>query len=258
MYDIRGGARIPTTLGVDYITLQQGQLTKIVILPTTVVILPGDPLEVNYSYVTGPTGRYSTTSLTATGGMSFGWIAFNISHSQTNQKMQSGEGSEFLYSQHQETGQLNLQKDWEWFAASAVAVYEIYHTHSASFGTFDYTLQNYGQFLTFRPGYNSIIHVDGNEDLTKYTDTGQTSSFLDFEASLDRYFSSGNFLTAFARTRQISQSDFPTEIDYEAGLRANFRYGKIYILPWFSWVDRQYGSTKTNDPHIMIKIGRDL
>ncbi len=62
----------------------------------------------------------------------------------------------------------------------------------------------------------------------------------------------------FARALQITQTDFETETDYEAGFRGNFRYGKIYIWPWFSFIDRQYGPTKVTDPHFMIKIGRDL
>ncbi len=258
MYDTRGGARIPTVLGVDYVLVPQGQLTEIVILPTTLKILPGDPLEVSYSYVVGPTGRYSTTSLSADGGVTFGWIGFFLSHQQTSQSMQSGQGAQYLYSMHEETGQLNLQRDWEWVYARAVATYEIYHTRSQSTGSFDYTLQDYGEFFTFRPGWSTILNLDGNEMFTDYTDSGQTSSFLDFEASLDRFLSSGNFFTTFASARQVSQSDFPTETDYEVGMRANFRYGKIYVWPWFSWIYRKYGSTESNDPHLMIKIGRDL
>jgi hypothetical protein len=258
MYDTRGGARIATRLGVDYITVQQGPLTQIVILPTTVVILPGDPLEVSYSYVVGPTGRYSTASWSADGGVTFGWIGMFYSHSQTSQKMQSGIGSQYLYSQHQENAQINLQKEWEWVGARGIALYQIYHIHSQVTGTFDYTLKDFGEYLTFRPGWNTLVHLDGNEMYTDYTDSGQTSSYLDFEASMDRFLSSGDYFTAFAMAREVSQSGFPTETDYEAGIRANFQYGKIYIWPWFSWIEREYGPTKTNDPHLMIKIGRLL
>src|ERR1019366_4930884 len=78
MFDTRGGARIPTTAGVDYTIVSQGQLTQIVILPTTVVILPGDPLTVSYSYVVAPNGRYSTTTWSAGAGVTFGWMAFHF------------------------------------------------------------------------------------------------------------------------------------------------------------------------------------
>src|SRR5208337_4724845 len=62
MYDtaLRTG-RVLTQLGVDYNLVQQGQLTQIVIIPTSLIIHPGDPLEVSYSYIAGPSGRYSTT-----------------------------------------------------------------------------------------------------------------------------------------------------------------------------------------------------
>ncbi len=263
MYDTRGGARIPTQLGVDYITQAQGQLTQIVILPTTLVIAPGDPLEVSYSYIAGPNGRYSTTSLSGDAGVSFGWIALNFSHQQISQSMQSGTGAQFLYSFHQENAELNVHKEWEWFDARGLALYEIYHTRSQATGTFDYTLQNYGEYLTFRPPWtwstNTTAHLDGSETFIDYTiQPTRENTDLDFEASLDRFFSSSNYFTAFARARQITQTDFETETDYEVGLRGNFRYGKIFIWPWFSWIERKYGPTKIDDPHIMLKIGRDL
>ena len=261
MYDTRGGGRRVTTLGVDYNIVAQGQLTQIVIIPTTVVIEPGDPLEVNYSYVAGASGRYSTTSLGANAGVTFGWIALNFSHQQLNQSLQSGTGAQFLYNYHQENAQLDVHKEWEWFDARGLALYQVYHTRSQATGTFDYTLQNYGEYLTFRPWWttDTTVHLDGSETFIDYTiQPTRKNTYLDFEASLDRFFSSGNYFTMFGRALQITQTDFETETDYEVGVRGNFRYGKIYIWPWFSWIERSYGPTKVNDPHIMLKIGRDL
>lgn len=262
MYDTAGGLRRPTQLGVDYVTIAEGQLTKIVILPTTTLpIAPGDSLEVSYSYVAGANGRYSTTMLSAEAGVTFGWIALRLAHQQLDQSMQSGVGAQFLYNMRQETGEIDLHKEWERFDARGSALYQIYHTQSQSFGVFDYTLQNYSEYLTFRPPWttNTTIRADGNEMFTDYTvQPTRQNTDIDLEAALDRFLSSGDYLTVFARARQVTQSQFPTETDYEAGLRANFRYGKIFIWPWFSWIERTYGPMKTNDPHIMLKIGRDL
>lgn len=61
MYNARGGARIPATLGTDYEIQVNGQQTEIVILPATVVIQPGDPLLVSYSYSTAPAAGISAT-----------------------------------------------------------------------------------------------------------------------------------------------------------------------------------------------------
>jgi hypothetical protein len=263
MYDTHGGGRLLTRLGVDYDLVAQGQLTQIVIIPTTVKIHPGDPLEVSYSYVAGPSGQYSTTVFGANAGVAFGWIALNFSHQQLKQSLQNGIGAQYLYSFHQENAQLDVHKEWEWFEARGMALYQIYHTQSQASGAFDYTLQNYGEFLTFRPPWtwstNTAIHLDGSETFIDYTlQPTRQNTDLNFEASLDRFFSSGNYFTAFARARQITQTDFQTETDYEVGMRGNFRYGKIYIWPWLSWIERTYGPTKVNDPHIMLRIGRDL
>ena len=130
MYDIRGGARIPTRLGVDYSIAAQGQSTQIVILPTTLVIHPSDPLEVSYSYVSGPNGRYSTTSWSANAGLTFSWMSLNFSYVQFNQSLESGVGAQYLYNSRQESAQLNVHKEWESFDASANALYQIYHTQS--------------------------------------------------------------------------------------------------------------------------------
>jgi hypothetical protein len=263
MYDTRlgtGGAqRVLTQLGVDYIIQTEAQLTKIVILATSLKILPGDPLEVSYSYVVGPDGRYSTTSLSGDAGVTFGWISLLGAYQQSKQSMQSGVGAQYLYSTHQETAELDLHKDWEWVDARGSALYEIFHTQSQAAGVFDYTLQSYGEYLSFRPGWNTTLNLDGNEMYTDYTVAPtRHNSDLDFEAALDRFLTSGNYFTVFARARQASETDYPTETDYEAGVRGNFRYGKIFFWPWLSWINRSYGPTKTNDPHIMLKIGRDL
>ena len=261
MYDTRGGGRRVTTLGVDYVIAAQGQLTQIVILPTTLTIMPGDPLVVSYSYVAGPNGRYSTTTLAGNAGVTFGWIALNFSHQQINQSLQSGTGAQYLYNFHQESAQLDVHKEWESFDARGLALYQIFHTRSQASGTFDYTLQNYGEYLTWRPPWaaNTTVHLDGSETFIDYTiQPTRENTDLDFEASLDRFFSSSNYFTMFARARQITQTAFQTETDYEAGFRGNFRFGKIFIWPWFSWIERSYGPTKVDDPHIMLKIGRDL
>jgi len=265
MYDIASTTkgRVLTQLGVDYDLVQQGQLTKIVIIPTSLIINPGDALEVSYSYVSGPSGRYSTTVFGANAGVAFGWIALNLSHQQLKQSLQSGTGAQYLYSYHQENAELDLHKEWEWFDARGIALYQIYHTQSQASGAFDYTLQNYGEFLTFRPPWtwstNTTARLDGTETFIDYTlQPTRKNTNLDFEASLDRFFSSGDYITAFARARQITQTDYQTETDYEVGMRGNFRYGKIYIWPWFSFIERKYGPTKVNDPHFMLRIGRDL
>ncbi len=258
MYDTRGGARIATTPGVDYVIAAQGQFTQIVILPTTLVILPGDPLVVNYSYVAGVSGRYSTTTLEGDVGLTFSWIALSFAHTQSSESLQSGTGGEFLTSTHQETARVDLHKDLEWVDADTNALYQVYHTRSYE-SVLNYTMENFGQYLTFRPASSTTLRVDGTETFTDFTDPTKHTSALAFETALDRAFSgSGNYLTVFARALQLRESLEPTEKDYETGLRAEFRYGKFYVQPWFSWVQRSYFPTKVNDVRIMLRIGREL
>ena len=150
--DIRGGGRLPCQLDIDYDVTQLGTLTQIVPIPTSHIIQPGDPLEVSYSYQVAAHGRYSTTTLVGNAGMTFSWIDFNLQHQQIDENLLSGQGGQFLYNLHQDQGRVEVHHEWEPVDARANALYQIYDSDSELF-TLKYTLQNYGQYLTFRPGW---------------------------------------------------------------------------------------------------------
>ncbi len=255
--DVRGGGRIPCQLDVDYDVTQLGTLTQIIPIPTSDIIQLGDPLQVSYSYEVAAHGRYSTTTLVGNAGMTFSWIDFNFQHQQTDQNLLSGQGGQFLYNQRQDQGRVEVHHEWEPIDARANALYETYNSTS-ELVTLKYTLQNYGQYLTFRPGWDLLLRFSGNEMYTNYTSPSRQTSSRDFELAMDRLIGSGNYISLYGRIRTLTDSQFPTQTYIETGLRAHWMWGKLHFEPAFSFTDTKYGSLKTTDPHLVLRIGRYL
>jgi len=255
--DIRGGGRFPCELGIDYDVVQLGPLTQIVPIPTSLIIQPGDPLDVSYSYDVATHGRYSTTTLVGNAGMSFRWIDFNYQHQQTEQSLLSGEGGQFLYNQKQDQGRVDLHHEWETVDARASALYQTYTSKSELF-TLKYKLQNYSEYVTYRPGWDLILRFTGNEMYTNYTSPRRQTSARDFELALDRFLGSGGYFSIYGRFRTITDSEFPTQTYIEAGLRSHWVWGKLHFEPTFSWTDTKYGPLTTTDPHLTLRISRYL
>ena len=255
--DIRSGGRLPCQLDIDYDVTQLGPQTQIIPIPTSEIIQPGDPLEVSYSYEVEAHGRFSTTTLEGNAGLAFSWIDFNLQHQQTNQNLLSGEGGAFLYNQNQDQGRVEVHHEWEPVDARASALYQTYDSRSELL-TLKYTLQNYGEYLTFRPGWDLILRFSGNEMYTNYTSPSRQTSSRDFETALDRFIGAGNYFSLYGRFRTLTDSEFPTQTYIEAGLRSHWQWGKIHVEPSFSWTDTKYGPLETTDFHLMLRIGRYL
>ncbi len=257
LVDIRGGGKIPCQLDIDYDIAELGPLTQIVSIPTSQIIQPGDPLEVSYSYDVAAHGRYSTTTLVGDAGMAFSWIDFNLQHEQIDQSLLSGQGGQFLYNQRQDGGRVEVHHEWEPVDARATALYQTYDSSSELF-SLKYTLQNYGQYLTFRPGWDLALRFSGNEMFTNYTSPRRQTTSTDFETALDRFVGAGNYFSVYGRIRTLTDSQFPTQTYIEAGLRSHWQWGKIHFEPSFSWTDTKYGPLETTDPYLILRIGRYL
>ena len=124
--DTRGGARLPTALGMDYVVSQEGNLTRIIPLPVSAVIQAGDPLAVSYIYGVAPGINYSTTSQLANVGLNYPWIALSYGHEQSRQSLLSGEDLGFLQDLRKDTAQLDLRGTWNALDVHAGAGY---HSH---------------------------------------------------------------------------------------------------------------------------------
>jgi hypothetical protein len=255
IYDTRGGGRIPTVRGVDYDVFSVGDLTQIVVLPTSIVIASGDPLAVSYVYQTAPSARYQTTSLTATTGVNFRWIDGSYQHQVIRESLLSGQAAQaFLYDATSDTAKVAVHKEWERIGARASALYEDYNSSMLSF-----RLQSYGGHVFIRARWRTTFTADANEILTDYTSPNRSRTSTDqFQLTLDHYTEAGNRWSAYGRMLQMQDSFFPTETELDAGLQGYWTYGKFQVVPIASWINVKWGAVKTNDLRFQLRITRFL
>lgn len=253
MYDVRDGRRIPAQLGVDYTVAQLGNQAQIVIVPTTMVIQPGDPLEVSYVYQTAPSVRYSTTTLDTSVGVYFEWIDFSLGHGEIRETLLSGRDTGFLYNARYNVGRMDVHKRWGSLEARLDALYEKYDSNVLS-----YVMENFGQFLFWQPNGRLMLSAAGDETFTDLTSVRQRTSSRGVQLSADWYTAGGSFAGAYARYRSIETSSVPTETDLETGIDGRWIYGKFEIVPALRFIYRKWGAVTITDPQCQIRIIRLL
>ncbi len=251
LVDTRGGARLPTTLGVDYVIVQEGDFTRIVPLAASPVILPGDPLAVSYSAETNPSIEFSTLTWRGTIGMDFRWIAASFTHEQSDQTLLSGQDGRFLEDRTLDTARLELRGDWERVRALASAQYRVQEGTRLAFTSWEF-----GQLLFVRPLYDLTLSLTAQETFTDYTLPERRSRRLSTRGDLTWSPLAGLFINGFAGLQAFEESELPSETVREAGVRVRWTYGKLDVTPNFTWRTRERGSTETNDLRIELRVIR--
>lgn len=249
--DTRGGARLPTLAGVDYIVVEEGNFTRIVPLAGSAVTLGGDPLAVSYTFDVNPSLRFSTAFWHGLAGVDVRWIALSFSHEQADQTLLSGRDSEFLEDRATDTARLDLRGDWEQLRGLASAQYQILDSTRLK-----YTRREFTESLFFKPFFDLVLGVTADESFTDFTVPKRTSDSYATRGTVD-WTPRGNVLvSAFVGYRTLVDSQIPSETIREAGLRGRWTLGKLEVAPNFSWVDRQRGTASTTDMRIELRMIR--
>lgn len=251
MVDTRGGARLPTTLGVDYIIIQEGDFTKIIPLAGSPVILPGDPLVVSYSSEVNPSIKFSTVSLRGNLGVDFRWIAFSFAHDQSDQALQSGRDGRFIEDRSMDTVRLELRGDWEQLRAVASAEYRVRGGTRLAF-----TSRDFGQLLVLRAPFDLVMSLSAQETFTDFTIPERRSTTFSTRGDATWSPLPGLFVTGFASFLSFDQSDLPFETVREAGVRVRWTFGKLDVTPGFTRTERERGTVKTDDLRFDFKVIR--
>lgn len=251
LVDTRGGGRLATTLGIDYDIVQEGDSTRIVPLPTSPVILAGDPLAVSYTYEVAPSLRYSTATWWLGGGMDFRWIAFSFAHEQQEQTPRSGRDGQFLEDRRMDTAQSELRGDWGSVQARAGAGYLTLDSTRLV-----YTRWHFNQFLSYRPRFDLLLSLSAEQSFTDYSLPERESDTRYVRLSLDRFTPGGWYTGMFVSQRIFNDSQLPSETVHEAGLKARRTYGKLDIVPSLTWADRERDGVETSDRRIEVRAIR--
>ena len=237
--DARGGSRLPTTLGLDYEIVVEGNLTRIVPSPTSAVIQPGDPLAVNYTYELDPSIRYSTTSGSASISLDYRWIAFSYEHEQSNQALISGQDSRFLDDVRKDSAKVDLRGSWEALDAQASAGYVRYDSTRLVYDQHRYTA-----LFTYRPARSVTIALNADQTLTRFTLPLHRTDALSTQLTLDWYQGAWT-TTALVGRRTYRDSLVPTEIINEARVRTRLTYGMLDLTSALTASERTRGSFQT-------------
>jgi hypothetical protein len=249
--DTRGGARLPTTLGIDYVLDRQGDVTRIVPLASSAVILPGDPLVVSYSFEVNPNIEFSTVSWHGTAGVDFNWIALNVAHEQSDQTLLSGRNADLLEDRRVDTARVDLRGEWDVLRAVASAQYRVEDSTRLKF-----TSEELGQFISYRPYYGLTLSLSGQETFTDFTLPHRRSTSYSARAELVWTGWRGLFVNGFAEYRVSEDSQLPSESVRQVGLRARWTRGKLEVAPDVSWNERARGDVESTDLRFNVRVIR--
>jgi hypothetical protein len=129
MVDIKGAARIPTTLGVDYVVVSEGSRARIVPLASSAIIQAGDLLEVSYTFRLDPSVKYLASSRSMSLGVDWHWIGITLIHDATDQKPLAGGDSSFLADTRRDSARVNAQGEWDTIQTRGDATLTRYSDH---------------------------------------------------------------------------------------------------------------------------------
>jgi len=162
--DRRGGSQLPTTPGIDYEVIVEGDRTRIRPLPTSAVLQANDPLEVSYRHRVAPSLSYSTRLLSFNGSVDFGWIAFSAGRSVSDQSLRSGIDSGLLQDTSTTTVDLRVRGKWRRLQASADGGYK-----NEDSSRQQYTMWHFGQSVTLAGFHAFTLSASASENFTRFT-----------------------------------------------------------------------------------------
>ncbi|MFQ5524481.1 MAG: hypothetical protein ACE5F5_13070, partial [Acidimicrobiia bacterium] len=249
--DRRGGGSLPTTLGVDYVLVQEGDFTRIVPLAGSPVILAGDPLVVSYAFDVDPNQKFSTVFWHGHAGVDFRWIAFTLSREQSEQTLLSGRDGQFLDDRIMDTARLELRGDWERVRGLVTTQYQIEDSTHIGFSAWQF-----GQSLSLRPLSDVVLHLNAQESFTDFTLPQRVSERYSGRADLTWTPLPSLFVNGFTRFHVFEDTELPTETLREVGLRVHWRFGKLEVTPTFTWTVRERGTVETADFHGDLRVIR--
>ncbi len=249
--DTRGGARLPTSPGVDYDIVPEGDLVRIVPLLGSLVIQPGDPLAVSYTYVVDPSIKYATDSRWVSAGADFRWIAFSLGREQSNQTLLSGADGRFLEDRRRDTAQLELRGAWAALQGQAGAAFTRYDSTRLV-----YTQQRFNQRVSFRPRANLVLALNAEESSTDFTLPERQSDAHSLQLTLDWLAPGGWSTTTLVGRRVYKDTVLPTETVDEASFRARLTYGKLEFVSVLALNDRTRGTFQTTDRRLDLRVTR--
>jgi len=245
--DTRGGARLPTVEGVDYNVITIGGTTRILPLVTSVVIQPGDPLLVNYTYEVNPSIKYVTSASSGGVGLSYSWITIQGLHDEASQRLVSGQDSGFLNEFNSDSVTVDLRGAWRKFQFQGGAGYLHYDSTQVT-----YIQRRLHEFTSYRPASNLSVGLNTNWSVTDYSLPSSRSETLSVNLGLDRFSPGGWTTNALLSHRYDKESFQPTETIDEASVTEKWQSGLFSLLSTVAAARLSRGTYETTNWRFQI------
>jgi len=249
--NVRGGARLPTELGIDYEVEVEGNRTRIVPLATSAVIQGGDPLEVSYSYLTDPDlkSRIGTQSYLVSA--SWDWIAVSLTQDMTRQTPISGQQATLLSDQNRAALRVDVHHDWgDWRALGNVRAAR-YRDERLSYDEI-----RLNENLTWRPSYHWQLTLGGSQTQSEFVDSGRTSRNYDARLGGTWHSRQGWWADGYLTWRTQQDSEMADETITEGFFRVRRNWPQLTLSCSVGFGQRDRDTVKTMYQNIQIDITR--
>jgi len=256
LVDTRGGARIPTTVNVDYTITTDGNNTRILMLPTSHVIQPNDPLAVSYAYEIPAQANYNTSNVALTVGADVGWFAFSYNHTQTNAPEVVSGGVALVGNTRSDEVTTALRGDWEALKANVGA--NVLRFDSASLA---YVNQSYSAGIGYQPYYAFSVNFNGAWSRANYSVPERRSGNVNGRVDINFYAPpSARYdvlsTTLFALHNKLTDSEVPTQTLNQYGATLNYTLGKLTLIAGAQYGDFVFGSSTTKSVQFNLSANR--
>ncbi|HET9820226.1 MAG TPA: hypothetical protein VFQ16_00230 [Burkholderiaceae bacterium] len=244
---LKGGARVPTAPGVDYTVEVTGQSTRILPLPTSAVIMPGDQLDVSYVYLVDPSVKYRNSSRSFSLGADWQWGGVNYSHEENQQSPFAGQASTLLLDVRRDTFRLALRQGWNELNASGSATVMNYsdtrygYRQTSIVVRADYTLWSY-----------LALSASADDSRTTYVRPDRTTRTRSLSLSADWSGWDGWLARGYLSQRSSSDTQSVPERISEAGLKLNRRWTKLNLSASLALGQRERGPLRTQTANLHV------
>jgi hypothetical protein len=251
IFNVRGGARLPTTEGIDYVVEVQGDRTRIEPLATSAVIRGGDPLEISYVYLVDPSLKSRTTSQSYSISTDWSWIIATLSHDTTRQEPLDGSRSTLLSDQDRTMLNLTMRGDWQEWTGRATARLARYRDDRLNYDEI-----RLDQSLSWRPGYRWQVSLDAGQTDSHFVDTGRESQRYDARLSANWHSEHGWWTDGYLTWRTLRDTEVENETITEGYLRVRRNWPQLSLSCAAGMGQRDRGGVQTTYENLYVSITR--
>lgn len=237
---VKDGARTLATLGIDYMVAVEGDRTRILPQPTSALIMPGDVLAVSYSFRIDPSVTFQTISRSSSVGAEWHWIGISLSRDQSDQRPLLGGDASYLTSDRRDTARVGVHNDFSYLRARADATLvrvdgtaRVYNEKRAS------------QHISFYYSEAVTMNLSADQYSIEYLTPQRRTSGISTRVGVDWITAGGWLNTGYLSRRYYRDSDMPSEIMTEAGMKMQRKWTKLFVAMVAGLSERRRGAGQT-------------